>query len=273
MKKIILCADDYGQNQSISQAVITLLEKKRLSAVSCMTTAADWQVYAKWLAPFQSQADMGLHFNLTEGEPLSAALKRSHGFMPLMQLLFRAYWRLLNGAAIEAELNAQLDAFQQAMGRLPDFLDGHQHIHQLPVVRKAVFRVYEKRLRQKGSYLRCVYDPRVFLRIKSRTYVKSVMIQLLGAGAFKQEVLKQHIPHNASFSGVYQFSNAKEYARIFPRFLSESEDRGLIMCHPGLAGSVESDPIARARFYEFDYLESEQFLEDCRKAVVQISKA
>jgi len=29
MKRIILCADDYGQNKPISQAIITLIEKKR----------------------------------------------------------------------------------------------------------------------------------------------------------------------------------------------------------------------------------------------------
>src|SRR5438445_12446121 len=116
MKKITLCADDYGQNQSISQAIIALLGKNRLTATSCMTTALTWPEHAKWLHPLVQQADIGLHFNLTEGTPLSSNLMNSHGFLPLSPLLFKAYWRALNRVAIESELHAQLDAFEAAMG-------------------------------------------------------------------------------------------------------------------------------------------------------------
>ncbi len=67
MKSIILCADDYGQNASISQAIVELLKLKCLSAVSCMTTSPHWFSQASWLLPYKDYVDIGLHFNLTHG--------------------------------------------------------------------------------------------------------------------------------------------------------------------------------------------------------------
>jgi len=266
MKKIILCADDYGQNQSISQAIITLLERKRLSATSCMTTAPLWPEHAKWLQSFKNQVDIGLHFNLTEGHLLSDALKKSHGFMPLGQMIKRAYCRMLNASAIEAELHAQLDRFEAAMDQLPDFIDGHQHVHQLPVIRHVLLNVYEKRLRERGSYIRCVYDPKIFSRLGHRYFVKKLMIQwLTGAASFKQELIQRKVPHNSSFAGIYPFAASAHYSTIFPEFLSQMTHQGIIMCHPGLPSQDDSDPIAKARHHEFLYFESEQFIADCHR--------
>jgi len=254
MKKITLCADDYGQNEAISQAIIVLLEKNRLSATSCMTTASDWPVHAKWLQPFTKQADIGLHFNLTEGKSLS-----------LSKLLLKAYCRSLNTSAIEAELHAQLDAFREAMGRMPDFIDGHQHIHQLPIIRNALLNVYEERLRTTKCYVRCVHAPKVH-------DIKRWIIQLLGASSFKKMIIKREIPHNSSFSGIYQFTDSMRYSQIFPRFLREISDGGIIMCHPGLSSSDTTDVIAKARYDEFLYLESNQFMVDCFDAEVVLGR-
>lgn len=66
MKRIILCADDYGQNDVISQAILNLIKKKRLTAVSCMVAGVDWARHAAMLAKVQDQIDVGLHVNLTE---------------------------------------------------------------------------------------------------------------------------------------------------------------------------------------------------------------
>lgn len=269
MKKVTICADDYGQNAFISQAILTLVKKNRLSATSCMTTSLLWSEHAEWLKPVADSIDIGLHFNLTEGNPLSEALKKQHGFLPLSKLICKAYCHTLNDSAIEAELNAQLDAFRLAMGRLPDFLDGHQHIHQLPVIRNVLLKVYEERLRQTNCYLRCVYDAKWYVHRQS---MKKWMIQFLGAHTFKKQVIKHQIPHNSSFSGIYSFDYSTHYSHIFPRFLTESCDKGLIMCHPGLLYSSKTDVIAKARYDEFSYLESDAFVLDCFNAGVVLGR-
>jgi predicted glycoside hydrolase/deacetylase ChbG (UPF0249 family) len=63
-KRIVLCADDYGQAPAISQGIIELLNQSRLSATSCMVNMPDWPVSAKELLPFINYVDLGLHFNL-----------------------------------------------------------------------------------------------------------------------------------------------------------------------------------------------------------------
>jgi predicted glycoside hydrolase/deacetylase ChbG (UPF0249 family) len=253
MKRIIICADDYGQNSAISQAIVELLRENRLSATSCLVTSPAWSGVAKWLAPLINKADIGLHFNLTEGKPLSDKLSK---FFSLKELIIKANLGQLDQKVIAAELRAQLDSFTNQTGQLPDFIDGHQHVHQFPIIRDAVIEVYEERLRLNGSYLRCTYDPFTLYRVKYVAYFKQLIIQLCGGIQFKQELVKLKIPHNTTFAGIYDFENSYEYSSLFLRFLNQVQDGGLVMCHPGLLSSEEPDLMATARHNEYLYLSS-----------------
>jgi len=272
MKKIILCADDYGQNTCVSQAILQLLDMQRLSATSCLVTHPNWEDAAFKLKPLQSAAEIGLHFNLTEGQPLSTDLKKAHGFMPLIKLLLRANLGQLNQTAIEAELEAQLDRFTQSFNCLPDFIDGHQHIHQFPIIRDALFKVYAKKLAQTNCYLRSTAESYIFCLTNGVARIKRTILQLSGAQIFKQKLIQQKIPHNSSFSGVYDFKQSIRYAEFFPNFLKNITDGGLILCHPGFAKTAENnDPLKFSRINEYNYFVSEQFILDCEKNRVQIN--
>ncbi len=86
-----------------------------------------------------ASVERGLHFNLTEGRPLSRELLRVWGRFPtLPKLIARAHLSALPRAALRAEFDAQFDAFVAATGAPPRFVDGHQHVHHLPVVRNVV---------------------------------------------------------------------------------------------------------------------------------------
>ncbi len=264
MKRVILCADDYGQNSAISQAIIELLQKNRLTAVSCMTTSQTWHTAAQSLMPFKSQADIGLHFNLTEDMKIA---------QPLPALIVKAFLRQLDTRAIEAELNHQIDSFVNGIGRLPDFIDGHQHIHQLPQIRDIVLAVYEKRLRPHRSYIRSTHMPQFYLKYAEPAYFKKIIIELCGAYTFRQQLDEYHIPHNTSFSGVYDFSPDKPYGDFFVQFLNQLKNGGLIMCHPGSpAEIIASDKISAARANEFNYFASDKFLEDCKREQVELAR-
>jgi predicted glycoside hydrolase/deacetylase ChbG (UPF0249 family) len=276
MKSIILCADDYGQTPAISQAIIQLLQQKRLSATSCLTTSSWWRQHAQWLKVDTIHADIGLHFNLTEGKPLSPEASAYFGgvFESLPSMLKRAYLKKVSLNVILAEVNAQIDEFEAGMGHLPDYLDGHQHVHQLPIIRDAVLAVYNQRLRSRpGSYIRCVTDPKAWLRVGSDAYLKRIIIQLCGASALKSHLLQQNIRHNASFAGIYDFKRSKSYATLFAKFLEQVTDDGLIMCHPGLDDSdLENDAIFYSRRDEYQYLLSADFLDACQKHQVVLNR-
>lgn len=260
-KQIILCADDYGLNPHISQGIRQLVAMQRLSAVSCMVNVADLTLQAKQLLALRADIDIGLHFNLSEGQFL---VDNNKSMPSLMRLLLRSQLRLLSATFIEQELNAQLDKFVQAFGRLPDFLDGHQHVHHLPIVRKVLLKVYQQRLKQHGSYIRCVSPSLV-----TKQTLKAWVLNLTGAYRFKKLLLRQQIPHNACFGGVYDFSECGNYPNLVRNFLAQAPHGSLMMCHPGLQST---DAITRARLAEYAYLSGECFQQDCKRYGVRLCR-
>jgi chitin disaccharide deacetylase len=252
-KTIMLCADDYGLNSSVSQGIRELVALNRLSLVSCLVNFENLETEAKALLQIESPVSIGLHFNLTEGYALSHPQKKLYG---LNELLVKSHLGLIRCADIEAELHTQLDAFLRAFGRLPDFLDGHQHVHQFPIINKAVLNVYKKRL--KGCFVRCTY-PTIGL---PKYRFKALIMALSGGVMFNRRLKRADIPHNESFSGIYDFSNTVEYAHLFNSWLSLVKSNTLIMCHPGY-GKIEDDAIAESRLRELAYFKSDVFVTDC----------
>lgn len=274
MKQVILCADDYGQNPAISQAVINLLQHKRLSATSCMVNSDFWTLQAPKLKSFKDQAYLGLHLNLTEGRALSASWQKHYGenFIGLGQLLVKTFLQRFKPDIIMAEIHAQLDRFIERIGALPDFIDGHQHVHHFPQIRDALLAVYQQRLRsQRGCFIRNVAQHKSFWYLGS-PWLKKIIIEMSGANLFEKCLQKEGIPHNSSFCGIYDFKKSKKYSELFDNFLAEIQPNGLIMCHPGLPETRTVDPIATARGDEYNFFNSELFLQKCAKYQVKIDK-
>jgi len=268
MKNVILSADDYGQNEGISQAIIQLAERKLISATSCLVNMDYWKTAASLLRPYQDKIDIGLHFNLTEGKPLSIGWKG--GQLPsLKSLLFQSFARLLNKAQITAELNTQIDAFVSAMGFLPNFIDGHQHIQLFPQIREIIVNTIKERFNPETLYIRCIWDEFASLRCRNRNEFKRVALQLLGGLALKKTLVKHNILHNQSFSGVYDLTARIPYDHLFPNFLQTVQNNGIIMCHPG---TRSKDAIYEAREAELLYFMSSQFAIDCDRFQIKVSR-
>ena len=126
--RLILCADDYAQSHAISAGILQLISARRLSATSVFSQSPLWPVLARELA--HADVDVGLHFNLTE--PFVA------GSRGLNYWLINSQLRALQRQQLKQRILEQIDAFSHALGRLPDYIDGHQHVHALPVVRLAL---------------------------------------------------------------------------------------------------------------------------------------
>jgi len=269
MKRIVLCADDYGQDKAVSTGILDLVKRQRLSAVSCLVNTAAWLQSAKDLSPHANNIDVGLHFNLTEGKALSKSFIDTYGedLFSLSTLMQRSFLRLLKMEVIEAECHAQFERFKEGMGFLPHFIDGHQHVHQFPIIRHAVLNIYQKYLTQ-DAYIRLVNEK---IKPSDLFNFKKIVIYLSGTRGLKHLLKQQGIPHNSSFSGIYSFAKADHYPQLFPRFLAEIKDQGLIMCHPGIV-SISKDEIREARYAEYQYLMSDQFVRDCAELKVNITR-
>ncbi len=262
---IILCADDYALSAGISDAILQLIKAGCLSATSCMTDSVHWPEHGKALLPFKGKIDIGLHFDLTELCPEAR---------PLKKVLVDAQLRCLNQQHIEDIFRRQLDAFESGIKSPPDYIDGHQHVHQFPVIRDAITTVWLKRF--SGS----AHKP--YIRIPSNGFfgsLKEMIITLTGSYGLRRLLQKNAIPHNFSFAGIYDFG-AKKYTqntsnglqKILKRTFKTPKKNTLIMCHPGRPDSAYSDPISDARMAEYTYLMGDDFHNLCIEHNIQISR-
>lgn len=248
---IALCADDYALAPEVDQAVLELARRARLSATTCMTTSPRWPEAAAALRPLRPALSVGLHFNLTEGHGGAVAARR------LKRVIAAAYTRRLTPAALREHWRQQLDAFEHALGTPPDFIDGHQHVHQFPGVRDALL-----------SELRARYQPAAMPWLRSTVPAaglarqpKAALLALLGGRAATRLWRRAGLHCNRGFAGVYGFDapDAAAYAARMSGWLRALPHAGLLMCHPA-TGEVADDAIARQRVVEYAFFSSDAFL-------------
>lgn len=265
--RIILNADDFGLSAGIDRGILELLGRGRLSAVSAMASAPLWPQDGAALASFADVADLGLHFTLTEIAPPSAALRRPDGAaFEFGEIQSRAWRWLIDRNAVRAELERQWRLFAEVIGRAPDHLDSHQHVHQLPVVRDAVLEFLTTLAPSERPYVRtCVERPGAILR---RGVHRGRALAFSMAGRqLRRELVAARVRTNNGFSGVYDFKPGAEYRHLFQRFLRDTRNTTIVLCHPAAPGMKSAgDPIADARAVEFSYLASDAMAADLKAA-------
>jgi hypothetical protein len=274
-RRIVLCADDYALAPGVSRAILDLIARSRLSATSCMTISPFWPEHAAWLKPLAARCDVGLHFTLTDQRPLTAgrALTEDGRLPGLGRLMARALAGRLSRVAVIDELHAQLDAFEAAFGTPPQFIDGHHHVHQLPVVYESVIEAMRTRLHNPESWLRvCCDSPTRLIRRRVAT-PRSLLIAALGL-PLRAAARRAGLRTNRGFSGVNRFDRTEDFARLFARFLVAAPDWSLIMCHPGLVDATlqQADPVSFRREDEYRYLVSDAMPEALADAGVQLAR-
>jgi chitin disaccharide deacetylase len=133
-RPFILCADDFGLTPGVNEAILDLCARRRLSAVSAMVTAPAWRADATRLRDFgkASGVEVGIHLCFSEFPPLTPAPSLAPGGRPRGpgRLLAAILAGRLRRKEIAGEIARQIETFAGAVGRLPDFLDGHHHAHQ-----------------------------------------------------------------------------------------------------------------------------------------------
>lgn len=277
-RSMVLCADDFGMSQGVCDAVEDLLKNRRLSAVSAMTGFPEWRQRAAGLRAVAEAAgaDVGLHLTLTDHAPLAPLPRLAPGgVLPGLGALLRAaQLRRLDAADVTAEIRAQLDAFENAFGQAPAFVDGHQHVHVFPVVREAL--IAEMRTRYGTSaWMRSTVEPIAAVVRRGVTPFKSVVLALLGA-RHARLADAAGIARNHGFRGAYDLGISVPYRDLFQKFLNDAGTypaHPLIFCHPGRddAELRARSTLAAARAAEYAYFASAAFAEDCAQAGYRIA--
>lgn len=271
----MLCADDYGLAPGVDEGILELLAAGRLSATSCMTSLPRWREAAERLRPWLGRIDVGLHLTLTDQEPTGPAPHLAPtGRLPSLGRLLRALLSEPRARAEAAEqLERQLARFEEALGRPPDFIDGHQHVHAFLFVRSAVVEVAQRIGRRRTVYLRSLREPAGWILRRGWEPRKALVLALLGRG-LHHRARRAGVPTNDSFRGVSRFAPGPGCRAEFRRFLRGGGSRPLVMCHPGRVDDelVRRDPLTDRRAAELAYLASPEFPEDLRSAGVHLAR-
>lgn len=256
LRSICLCIDDFGLHDGVNEAALSLRRDGRVHALSCMVGAPAWTSGASALRrDTGGPTDLGLHLDLTQF-PLTRPPES------WSSLWIRGTLDRLSPAGLRDEIDAQLDLFERNTGRRPDFIDGHQHVHQFPQVRDALVDVLLRRYPYQKPWLR---STRAAL-----WQLKPMVISQLGSRALTVEADVLAFPHNRRLLGVYDFTGGPaRYESLLTRWLHQARQGDLLMCHPS-SQPVPGDPIARARLDEFQVLSDKRFEWRLRSNLVRL---
>ena len=277
IKRVVLCADDYALNASVSQGIVNLARAKRLSATSVMTLSPRWSEDAPALRELRGVIDVGLHLDWTS----EFAQQAGHG-----NTLGAVVWHLLSGAlhagAVREVIERQLDAFELAWQAPPDHVDGHQHVQQFSGVREVLVDVLQQR------YGANTHRPWLRVSKVAQSDLKGRIITWMGAPSLLKWTEQHAWPVATPLMGVYGFDgDAADYAKRMQHWMKSlpavsaqaqpsthnlTTPNGLlphnspapystppiIMCHPALQAQ-DNDAIGAARAREYMYFNSPEF--------------
>ena len=261
LRRIWLCADDYGLADGVNRAIRDLISRGRLNATSVMVVGA--AIGRSEVAALQDVAAnsprcaIGLHATLTAPfRPLTMHFRPLNGglFLPFPAMLRSGLLRRLDPGLIEDELLAQIAAFKELFGRAPDFVDGHQHAQLFPQVRDGFLRAVKEAA--PGAWVRQGGRPKPLAMLAPKALVLDVL-----SAQFRKRAAAAKIPFNPAFAGAYDFSKAPDFGGLMGEFLDGLPEGGLVMCHPGFVDETLAslDPLTTQREAEHAYLASDRF--------------
>ena len=249
---VIIHADDFGETVDITAGICLAIEAGVVTSTSVMVNMPGTAEALRRAPQLARQASCGIHLNLCEGSPLTGGptlMDENGRLLRKRALAARALTGKLSLAELEAEVAAQIGVLRDAGVRV-SHLDGHKHLHQLPIVCAAVanvlprFGIERVRITRLASWRRlrgatglareiaARHAARVFARARLRSPVCTVDLRDIVAG-----------DRLNPFGG----------ARLGGPLPIE------ICCHPGTAAADADKSGSHRRGDELEYLLSPQF--------------
>jgi hopanoid biosynthesis associated protein HpnK len=254
MKRLIVNADDFGWSDAVTSGILKAHREGILTSTTLMANlpgAAEALDRARREAPGLA---VGLHLNLTEGEPLAprgdvAALLDAAGRFGRSLAALAREVRASPAArlAVEKEWEAQA-GWARDHGLAPTHLDGHKHVHLVPALLplamalaqrhgiRAIRTTAEVRLPGLGRLL-----PRTWgARDRLRQWLLARVGQCWGRRA-QPAVREAGLATTDWFFGLRATGGVS--AEMIERLLARAPDgTGELMVHPGLAEAAPARP-------------------------------
>lgn len=131
-KFIIVNADDFGGSPSVNQAIIECFQKDLISSATLICNMPDFEEACDMVKSEKLDGKIGIHFNLSEGEPLTEKINNQRKFINDDGQMYESFKEFTlsreEKVAVYEELKAQLERCINH-GIIPTHIDSHHHMH------------------------------------------------------------------------------------------------------------------------------------------------
>lgn len=250
MKRLIINADDFGMSREVNEGIKKGIKAGMITSVSVMVNMPHFDEAISYLKK-NPGVSVGLHFNITEGSPLSTKnkvstlIREGGNFFYWPVLIFNLLFRKAYVQEIETELTAQYQKLK-SQGIQISHIDSHHHIHLYPQIFQVFTRFAQK---NKVNALRCrVFNlKRLHLWFRHPpTFKQFIIISLCVIDSIFFTKSKQFYDVN----GLYDIAWDKSLdARKFTTLLASlPEGTTEIICHPAVLSKTGNEKFLRPRF-------------------------
>lgn len=269
--RIIINADDFGMTKSINKAIIELMNLGTVTSTTVMVNMP----YAKEATQLLEipNTSVGLHFNLTEGKPVSdpskvKSLIDSNGlFHNKKKLESRAKKNLISKDEVLLELKNQYDKLFSILGSNISHFDSHQGLNRIPVVFRALLDFGKEK--QRPAAIR-FYVKHYFFSNGEIIKPGLTNFMMFGIKRFlvEQYLLKNKKQINKYFKSpdgmlVSESHQAVDVFKLLAKY-PDAKFKNQIMeipCHPAVDTSeLENTKLTDERVAEFQLLKSDAFV-------------
>lgn len=246
MKNLIVNADDLGWTASVNRGIVDAHRGGIVTSASLLANGVAFAAAVE-LARANPGLGVGVHLNLSDGEPIAAAesvasLMNSAGKFEggPESLLLRIAGHSIALDQVEKEWDAQIEKVKGA-GISPTHLDGHKHVHMLPGLFEIALRLAKKRgigavrVAHEASTLRAALSAgnNAHSSVVLKQGVQARGLKLLARSA-REQAARAGIATTDYFCGIAQTGElTKDGVGRFLKSLPEGTTE--LMCHPGYA--------------------------------------
>jgi len=149
MNKLIINADDFGMNREVNVAIMTAMELNICTDTTLLVNFEDSEQAAGLAISNKRINNVGIHFNLTEGQPISNKIRKESRFCNSEGVFhFKKTTRIMllsksERIAVYEEMKSQLKLCR-SFGIPVSHADSHNHIHEEP----GLFQLFIQILKQ-----------------------------------------------------------------------------------------------------------------------------
>ena len=216
MQNIIINADDFGMSKEITSAILSAMDQNLCLDTTLLVNFGDAERAANLAIDTNKKDNIGIHFNLTEGIPLTDKIKQEKRFCNDEGIFhYKKQERIMaltssEKTAVFEELSSQVHLCR-SFGIPVSHADSHNHVHEEP----GLFLVFLNVIRKEKI---------PFLRITNNIGATSITNKLYRK-AYNTALALYNL------DGTHYFGTTTEFV-AFPK-TNDTKTITEIMIHPG----------------------------------------